>query len=373
MTSFIRSAALLATLLSFIPSPTYAQDAPFNSTAYEQCQGTFEDYKTDRPVNSTGRVAFRFDPILGLSAEDYYISLTLEDTRQKRDQYSTHDREVIHSIQTWLSVPENAKGNLCLYHFRAQNASASGTGMDGCEGVLSQKCHDALLNATVDLSSVTEQDRSCPRFDVTDSLKEECGSIFTTEYVQEPEVLSNCKSPKHHNLECVLSTQTRAYFALAVKMLNISSEDCTVSRPASMSMPGDMRTYSMLRRNATGDFSDKLDTFDWYDRSVLQTHPFLAVVSDLWDARADYSGLGDDYLDKRVVCVAPSNVAEGSRVPELKFGTSEGGEGNGNNEGSENGGDKEDDKSAASHTSWGPAAQLAVYAAAAVGLVFVFN
>jgi hypothetical protein len=156
-------------------------------------------------------------------------------------------------------------------------------------------------------------------------------------------------------------------------MLDIFDGNCTVSRPASMSMPGDMRTYSMLRRNATGGFSDKLDTFDWYDRSVLQTHPFLVVVSDLWDARADYSGMGDDYLDKRVVCVAPSNVAEGSRVPELKFGSSEGGEGNGNSEGSGDGGDKEDDKSAASHSSWGPAAQLAVYAAAAVGLVFVFN
>jgi hypothetical protein len=138
-------------------------------------------------------------------------------------------------------------------------------------------------------------------------------------------------------------------------------------------MPGDMRTYSMLRRNATGDFTDKLDTYDWYDRSVLQTHPFLVVVSDLLDARVDYHAGDDDYSDKRVVCVAPSNVAEGSRVPELKLGSSEGGEGNGNNEGSGNGGDKEDDKSAASHTSWKLAAQLAVYAAAAVGLVFMFN
>jgi hypothetical protein len=208
MNSFTRSAALLTTLLSCIPSLTSAQDAPFNSTAYEQCQGTFEDYKTDRPVNSTGRVTFRFDPILGLSAEDYYISLTLEDTRRKSNQYTTYDREVTHSIQTWLSVPENAKGNLCLYHFRPQNASASGTGMDGCEGVLSQKCHNALLNANVDLSSVTEQDGGCPLFDVTDSLKEECGSIFTTEYTQGPEVTSNCKSPKRQCLECMLYTNT---------------------------------------------------------------------------------------------------------------------------------------------------------------------
>jgi hypothetical protein len=208
MPSFTRSAALLTTVLSCIPSLTSAQDPPFNSTAYEQCQGTFEDYKTDRPVNSTGRVTFRFDPILGLSAEDYYISLTLEDTCRESNQYTTYDREVTHSIQTWLSVPEDAKGNLCLYHFRAQNASASGTGMDGCEGVLSQKCHDALLNANVDLSLVTEQDGGCPLFDVTDSLKEECGSIFTTEYVQEPEVTSNCKSPKRQYLECMLYANT---------------------------------------------------------------------------------------------------------------------------------------------------------------------
>ena len=115
---------------------------------------------------------------------------------------------------------------------------------------------------------------------------------------------------------------------------------------------------------------DKFGTFDWYDLSVRQSIPFLIAGGKLQDRRISMKG--QQYYRTRLACVAPTNITEGSRVPELQFeplSDDEGGDGNGN--GTDGGEGNGGDQNAASRTSWGTAAHLAVYAAAAVGLVFV--
>lgn len=79
-----------------------------------------------------------------------------------------------------------------------------------------------------------------------------------------------------------------------------------------------------------------------------------------------------------MVCVAPSNVTEGGRIPDLTFEPlNEDGdedkpeEGEGDSQGGESQGSGGNNESAASHLSRDSLGTLALYAAAAVGLVLV--
>ena len=134
-----------------------------------------------------------------------------------------------------------------------------------------------------------------------------------------------------------------------------------------MSKLNDTRTYAINRVSSLPEFTDSGRTFDWYDRSVLQTRPFLVAVANLQDSRISPDSGYVALPANRLVCVAPTNVTEGSRVPELKFESREDSEETGDDGETEN----EGDQNAASHTSGGDVAQLASYAATVVGLMFV--
>jgi hypothetical protein len=110
-------------------------------------------------VNTTGQVAFTWDT---LRSEEWYFSLTLNDTRSPTRNGQKE------SLQSYLSFPNStteARG--VVFQFSGINASATGTGMNGCEGVLSTECFDKLNNVSFgggnwNLIDHDELKSSCP-------------------------------------------------------------------------------------------------------------------------------------------------------------------------------------------------------------------
>jgi len=342
----MHTVALLTAVLSCLFSLTMAQNDTFNLTAYKTCpyDGVGADlYNATGSVNSTGRVGFRFDPVAGWGLEEYSLSVTFDEKRTPNTKYGTYKPEVIHYTHSWLSVPQYSKGNACVYQLRAQNASASGTGMNGCEGVLSQKCYDSLLNSAFDFPSPKAQKQRCPAFNITEAIMEACGNMTDDSASRGSFVIPNAGP------------------------IDFGNTTCTVDSPKGMSKLNDTRTYAINRVSSLPEFTDSGRTFDWYDRSVLQTRPFLVAVANLQDSRISPDSGYVALPANRLVCVAPTNVTEGSRVPELKFESREDSEETGDDGETEN----EGDQNAASHTSGGDVAQLASYAATVVGLMFV--
>ena len=207
----MHTVALLTAVLSCLFSLTMAQNDTFNLTAYKTCpyDGVGADlYNATGSVNSTGRVGFRFDPVAGWGLEEYSLSVTFDEKRTPNTKYGTYKPEVIHYTHSWLSVPQYSKGNACVYQLRAQNASASGTGMNGCEGVLSQKCYDSLLNSTFDFPSPKAQKQRCPAFNITEAIMEACSNMTDDSASRGPFVIPNGKFPEYRRPEFMFCLNT---------------------------------------------------------------------------------------------------------------------------------------------------------------------
>ena len=99
---------------------------------------------------------------------------------------------------------------------------------------------------------------------------------------------------------------TRLLTSYIDNLFDLSDQTCNSSSPPGVSVPEQYHTYSIGGAGSVSYNSDRdLDSFVWYDLSVQRPIPFVITIPI--DARNS---------ETQVVCVAPDNVAEGSRKPE---------------------------------------------------------
>jgi hypothetical protein len=117
--------------------------------------------------NSSGQTSFQ---IASASDENWYMSLAIQDWRSPVLLEQTQD------VKAYISHPESTMVNRgCFYQFNGINASASGTGANGCEGVLSDECMDALRDISFPVVSIrgSKEGLQCERID-SDRLRDAC-------------------------------------------------------------------------------------------------------------------------------------------------------------------------------------------------------
>lgn len=164
--------------------------------------------------------------------------------------------------------------------------------------------------------------------------------------------------------------ETSVYIAFLAGLVNISILNCPGSNILGVSEFDDYRHFPLLERIYSNSTSDTTDAFDRYEIYTRQRISFVVAAVELgsFSLKANPRYKNTQYIDTQVICVAPDNVTEGSRVPEIQLPSrveDEDERGDGDQR------DRVDDQSTASHTDWGAAERLAVYAAAVVGLLFV--
>jgi hypothetical protein len=145
--TIIPRAIVFVTLLL---SPSYAQDS--------ECRRKTSLSDPFTQVNSTGQIAFNFGP----SPDDWYLTLTYNDLRFP-DVYEGEQ-----GLQNYLSIPDSIEfAGGVVFQLNGINASPTGTGMNGCEGVLSTECIERLgkITSTTGMwgnENITEVRSSCP-------------------------------------------------------------------------------------------------------------------------------------------------------------------------------------------------------------------
>lgn len=174
------STSILA--LSLLVTPSIAQNntAPDLST----CLNTIGTLSSTAHVNTTGNQPFRFaNPYSG--DEDWYLSVTLNDTRSSLLVSTLHD------IQGYISVPDEVEGDACIYMFSGLDA-APGDGANGCEGLLSEDCIN-FLKREIRYPVSSARDREgrvrCYPAPMDDEARRVCGDALF-----QGGVVSNCKS-----------------------------------------------------------------------------------------------------------------------------------------------------------------------------------
>ncbi|KAH6662908.1 hypothetical protein F5X68DRAFT_178007 [Plectosphaerella plurivora] len=267
MSNIARS--LLPTLLasSLLP-PTLAQQSNRSST--DNCPRALRDIVDDRTAfNSTGSASFR----LGQN-EDWFLSYSLTDRRH--EFFNSGQFVTVQSLEVYLSVPElfigTEQGNntrFCMYMMPGRNETSddeAGNDVGSCSGILSDECIQAMRDVP------PPEDGNCPQADI----REQCG--FGT--------LVGRGAPS-----------------------NFSDPTCTVNGVPSVDLPEDYRTYGGFTGTHLMPPDPDKATFEVYDLRVRQPVPMLIT--------SRRGGSGES--DSAVVCLAPSNVTEGSREPEGDF------------------------------------------------------
>jgi hypothetical protein len=94
---------------------------------------------------------------------------------------------------------------------------------------------------------------------------------------------------------------------IPVTPLNFSSSRCTLDELPSIDLPENYKTFGGFPGGALLAGDRELEEYDAYDLRVRQPIPLLLTAR---------SG---DSRQSKMVCIAPNNVVEGSRIPELKF------------------------------------------------------
>lgn len=193
--------------LFFLLSPSIAQE---NSTSLSTCPFGLNGRDPDARVNTTGTQPFRFaNPYSGDA--DWYLSVTLNDTRDPILTFTLHD------IQGYLSVPEGVEANACVYMYTGLDAIGR-DGENGCDGLLSVDCIN-LLKRDIRFPVQSAIDQSgrwrCQPPAQDDAIREACGNgifqqgiIFTCkrfEFCFSEIVLtfrSKCDGACQHDMHC---------------------------------------------------------------------------------------------------------------------------------------------------------------------------
>jgi hypothetical protein len=133
-----------------------------NETDISQC-GSFNTLSPDAHVNSSGSISFTWED----GDEAWHLTTTFNDTR------APVLIEGIQDFGTWVSVPGDTDTSICTYRLRPMNAT--GTGDNGCEGVLSQQCVDWLTNNIKYDIRDDGSEKKCARSPYHDDVAKNCG------------------------------------------------------------------------------------------------------------------------------------------------------------------------------------------------------
>ncbi|KAM0277632.1 hypothetical protein ACHAQH_005660 [Verticillium albo-atrum] len=247
--------AFAATTLISLISPTSAQ----RNITYDNCPLPIRHVANDRVWNATGSI-----PISPLNGnEDWYVSTTLTDLRNTNVYYdgwpTGQDLGIFLSVPSDFVSSETANATrICGYTMRGQNATSEGdgSGKDSCRGVLSDECVEEALK-----TPMPPDDGPCPELDVGD--------------------------------KCDVSTRYRTF--------------CIWDNLPHVDIPSGHRSFAGFPGGHIMPPDAEETEFDVYDLRVRQTVPMLFTVRSGSQEKA------------HMVCVAPSNVVEGSREPEAEF------------------------------------------------------
>jgi hypothetical protein len=85
---------------------------------------------------------------------------------------------------------------------------------------------------------------------------------------------------------------------------NFTRRGCALTGLPRIDLPDDYRTYGPLPMSVMRGGDDR-ENFDLYDKNVREAVPMAFTIRD-----------SDGDIEHRVLCLAPDNVVEGSRVPQ---------------------------------------------------------
>ncbi|WQF80619.1 hypothetical protein CDEST_05633 [Colletotrichum destructivum] len=259
---------LVAWAITNSVSPASAQAS--NTSSLDSCPQDIQSIANGRArYNSTGSTSFN----LG-QEDDWQLSYGLQDMRA--ENFRAGHWVTMQYLSTFLSVPasfiSSPRGShtrICSYRMPGQNKTLDdqAEGASGsCEGVLSDECIQALLRAPPPVED------DCPRIDPAEA----CGFG----------VIVGRVAPS-----------------------NFSSGTCTLDGLRHIDLPESYRTYSGLVGGSILPADRTRESFEAYDLRVRQPIPMLITSSVA----------NSDERHAAVVCLAPSNVTDGSRVPEGEF------------------------------------------------------
>ncbi|KAH7406245.1 hypothetical protein DE146DRAFT_630906 [Phaeosphaeria sp. MPI-PUGE-AT-0046c] len=230
-----------------------------------RCRG-FGTLSPDAHVNSTGSLSFRWPQ----QTQDWYLTTTFNDTRSPILLGGIQD------LVTWLSAPEETDNSICIYML--QGINATGTGDNGCEGILSQSCVRWLTD-------------NIPYNNWNDGSRERC-ALF----------------PPRDELQANCGDHVSSYASTGVP-LDLSNNTCAISSPPGNDMPDGYKTHQAFGIGMLPQKADRfVDDFDFYDIYVRQTRPW--VITTAFNASKGRSH------QTRVLCQAPDRVLGESRQPE---------------------------------------------------------
>jgi hypothetical protein len=269
-------------MLLSLPTSTAAQEEK-NTTDSRFCRYIGSELSSNGPVNSTGFQSFKWSQ----QEQDWYLTSTINDTRSPFLVTQMHD------IQGYISAPANAEASACVYMFRGINVTGSGD--NGCEGVLSQECVNWLTKTVSYAPDNVGGVSRCARTPPIEDVRKACGDGVVMSYST--------------GQFCFNSVVLPFDLFSAGYPIDFSNHTCTILSPPANSMPTDYLTYpAMGIGTSPGNSDQSYENFTHYDLYVRQTRPWLVAGSFK-------SGAGM-VAETRVVCVAPDRVVGESRQPE---------------------------------------------------------
>ncbi|KAJ4004797.1 hypothetical protein NW752_009537 [Fusarium irregulare] len=251
----------------FLAGHTLAQSNSTNET----CPSAVRDIKEGgfgSWFNSTGTIAVQFP-----QQDEWRISVSLTDRRAENLRYGDYRSD--QSIEAWLSVPKSLAGtekgnetNVCLYMMMGKNVTATNATApeDSCDGIIDEECMEEILDFKSPL-----KDGRCPRMKMDFSFG--CGH-FTASQID----------PR-----------------------NFTSSNCTLDELQNVDLDDDYMTYGGFPGGSFTHGDREIDSFEAYDLKVQQPIGMLLVTH--------YDG----NVSSEMVCIAPNDLAEGSRVPQLEL------------------------------------------------------
>ncbi|KAF2632866.1 hypothetical protein BU25DRAFT_406181 [Macroventuria anomochaeta] len=253
---------------------TFAQNN-INTTDINSDQSAL-NFDSNAPINATGSLNLHWTALMMDPARnDWTFTLTYNETRNQNG--------TTHRWESYMSVPEISEAKACTFMLAGLNKTSASAQRNGCDGVLDDVCTDVLRGIS------WSGDRCSfpfPDSEYSDRVLQACGVE-----ILERNVCYNTYP------------------------IDFSKSTCSRSHPPGSSSPENWRTFGMtgmpidwVNVNSDRNTSD----FTWYDTFVKQTVPFVVAMEFL-------GGIAET----QVLCVAPKNIAEGSRVPAQKSMASE--------------------------------------------------
>ncbi|KAM0435856.1 hypothetical protein ACHAPT_002747 [Fusarium lateritium] len=230
----------------------------------------------EHKVNFNSTKTVSFTPSLDLK---WHLTVGLQDWREKGADWGHNHGDSVQHADIFLSIPNRIAGGkkandtrVCFYHMDGVNATSNDEDSEGrsCGGILSDECQSALQS----IRPPESLDAECPKPPMA--------------------VEKACRKP------------VRLFFK---DPFTFNNTNCSVSTIPGVGLPGGYKTYPAYGLGLLS--ADRhVDEFDAYDLQVRQPIPMYVTM------RFDD---GTSRVTEELLCVAPDEVAKGSRKPEGEF------------------------------------------------------